>query len=263
MGILDRFKKKIIPEDNDCHEVEMTEVKEKPINYHWDEDETSIRLRLYNQSIIETLRIPKNNLLSLDNKEVVYKEFYNSHYINWKNSKEIENKSKQYKIYSTEYVRAAIFNEVHYSSGCQCNDVWVIYENKFVEKHLIEELSIQEYFKRYYDSKYKLIETEDELNEYLESKLSCDDWCRLKLVKKMKEIELGDGFINGFADLIGNDLDKYHQMIDLANECSDKDILMYLFTFKFGKKEDESKYKVNVGNGMCFDTRDVKKYIDD
>lgn len=250
MGILDRFKKKFIPGD---------------INCHWDEDDTSIRLCSYNQFArfldrrVETLCVSKNNLLSLDDKKVVYKDFVNSHYINWKNSKEIESKSKLYKIYNHEYVRSASFEEVHYDAGWDYNNLWIIYDSVLVEKHLIEELSIQEYFKRYYDSKYKLIETEDELNEYLESKLSCNDWCRLKLVKKMKEIGLGNGFINGFADLIGNDLEKYHQMIDLANECKDKDILMYLFTYKFGKEEDESKYKVNVGNGMCLDTRDVKK----
>lgn len=252
MGILDRFKKKFIPGESDCH---------------WDEDDTSIRLCSYNQFArfldrrVETLCVSKNNLLSLDDKKVVYKDFVNSHYINWKNSKEIESKSKLYKIYNHEYVRSASFEEVHHDAGWDYNNLWIIYDSVLVEKHLIEELSIQEYFKRYYDSKYKLIETEDELNEYLESKLSCNDWCRLKLVKKMKEIGLGNGFINGFADLIGNDLEKYHQMIDLANECKDKDILMYLFTYKFGKEEDESKYKVNVGNGMCLDTRDVKKNI--
>lgn len=110
-------------------------------------------------------------------------------------------------------------------------------DKKRISDTPIKTLTPLEYFKQYHDSKYKLIETEDELSEYLESKLSCDDWCRLKLVKKMKEIGLGDGFINGFADLIGNDLDKYYQMIDLANECNNKDILMYLFIYKFGKKE--------------------------
>ena len=87
-----------------------------------------------------------------------------------------------------------------------------------------------------FDCEYKLIESKLEFKEYMESSLSCDDWCRLKLIKKMKEIGLGNGFINAFSNLIGNDLTKYHQMIDLADECDDKDILMYMFTYKFGEK---------------------------
>lgn len=83
---------------------------------------------------------------------------------------------------------------------------------------------------------WKLIETEDEFNEYLASTLDCNTWCRRKLYNKMKELGLGDGFINEFADLIGNDLNKYYAMIDLASEVSDKDTLMYLYTYKFGKR---------------------------
>lgn len=84
-----------------------------------------------------------------------------------------------------------------------------------------------------FNSKYKLIETVDEFNDYLSSSLDCNTWCRKKLYNKMKELGLGDGFINQFADLVGNDLDKYYAMIDLANEVSDKDTLMYLYTYKF------------------------------
>ena len=55
----------------------------------------------------------------------------------------------------------------------------------------------------------------------------------------MKELGLCDGFINNFADLIGNDLNKYHAMIDLASEVKDRDTLMYLYTYKFRKDKDE------------------------
>jgi hypothetical protein len=67
----------------------------------------------------------------------------------------------------------------------------------------------------------------------MSSTLDCNTWCRKKVYNKIKELGLGDGFINQFADLIGNDLDKYHAMIDLANEVTDKDTLMYLYTYKF------------------------------
>lgn len=114
-------------------------------------------------------------------------------------------------------------------------DEWRRSEHKNISKELISTKTPLENFKEM--ETYKLIETEEEFKEYLESKLNADDWCRKKLVTKMKELQLGSGFINAFADLIGNHLEKYHQMIDLASEVGDKDVLMYLYTYKFGEKE--------------------------
>ena len=81
---------------------------------------------------------------------------------------------------------------------------------------------------------YKLIETEEECEDYINSSLSCDDWCRIKLVRKMQELNLGVGFITAFADLIDTDLDKYKMMCQLSKECNDRDILMYMLVHKFG-----------------------------
>lgn len=89
-------------------------------------------------------------------------------------------------------------------------------------------------FKEDYNGSFGLIETEEEFNQYLTSSLEWETWCRVKLFNKMKELGLGEGFITHFADLIDCDLKKYHAMIDLANEVKDKDVLMYLYTYKFG-----------------------------
>lgn len=83
---------------------------------------------------------------------------------------------------------------------------------------------------------YKLIETEAEFEDYLNSTVSCDDWRMCKLTKTMLSLNLGQGFINGLADLIGTDLRKYHEMIDLSKECDSRDILMYLLVKKYGGK---------------------------
>lgn len=83
---------------------------------------------------------------------------------------------------------------------------------------------------------YKLIETEAEFEDYLNSNVSSDDWCMHKLAKTMLSLNFGQGFINGFADLIGNDLQRYHEMIDLSKECKSRDILMYLLVKKYGGK---------------------------
>lgn len=84
---------------------------------------------------------------------------------------------------------------------------------------------------------YKLIETEAEFEDYLNSSVSCNDWCALKLAKTMLSLNLGQGFINGFANLIGTDLQRYHEMIDLSKECESRDILMYLLVKKYGGKD--------------------------
>ena len=112
---------------------------------------------------------------------------------------------------------------------------WEVVNVDSVGKEVVSVKVPLEVFRSSFEGKYKLIETEDEFNDYLSSALDCNTWCRAKLYNKMKELGLGDGFINSFADLVGNDLDKYHAMIDLANEVSDKDTLMYLYTYKFRK----------------------------
>lgn len=121
-------------------------------------------------------------------------------------------------------------NTYEYSEEDKC---WKHTKTEVVGTETTSEQTPLEIFKEEFKSKYKLIETEDEFNEYISSTLDCNTWCRKKLYNKMKELGLGDGFINQFADLVGNDLDKYYTMIDLANEVSDKDTLMYLYTYKF------------------------------
>lgn len=110
---------------------------------------------------------------------------------------------------------------------------WKFAKKEITGAEIISQETPLEIFVNQWNCKYKLIETIDEFNEYMASALDCNTWCRKKLYDKMKELGLGDGFINQFADLVGNDLDKYYAMIDLANEVSDKDTLMYLYTYKF------------------------------
>lgn len=116
------------------------------------------------------------------------------------------------------------------------NEIWNLINIDCAFSEVMSDKTPLDVFKTHYKSNYKLIETEEELNEYLASTLDCNTWCRRKLYNKMKELGLCNGFINQFADLIGNDLTKYHAMIELAEEISDKDTLMYLYTYKFGKK---------------------------
>lgn len=198
-----------------------------PINYETEKgynDEKFIKIRTGKSSFNGnwfTKSIPESNLINLTNDTIVYKQMV---------SFSEDNYDCEYKRNYIHYRRIDI-ETYKYSLEKQ---YWELISTVKGKSEIDYELTPLERFKDY-GSKYKLIETEDEFNEYLSSTLDCNTWCRMKLYNKMKELGLGDGFINQFADLVGNDLDKYHAMIDLANEVSDKDTLMYLYTYKFSQ----------------------------
>lgn len=110
-------------------------------------------------------------------------------------------------------------------------------KTKFKEKNrkLVKIITYKEVFREL--GHVKLIETEAELDDYYNSSLNINDWCRLKLVKKMKEIGLDDGFIYEFGDMIGNDIDKYKSLTNIAKECRNIDLLKYMLIYKYGKKK--------------------------
>lgn len=191
-------------------------------------------------SIPTSITIEKSSIISHTKNSIIYKDYVV--YYNFQNcerspfgshmvtsaapEKSIERKNNLIKY------RKMVINTYVYLSRKKFWNVIGIDNDNVGEEVLLEKTPL-EVFKENYNSKYKLIETEDEFNEYMNSTLDCDTWCRKKLYNKMKELGLGDGFINQFADLVGDSLDKYHAMIDLANEVSDKDTLMYLYTYKF------------------------------
>lgn len=172
------------------------------------------------------LFISKESIISHTKNMIIFKDYEdNYNYIPF--SKTIEYKKNLIKCKRT------ITKTFKYDPD---NYLWRCIKGDSIEEKIVFEKTPLEVFKLYGSVAYKLIETEEELNEYMSSTLDCNTWCRKKVYNKMKELGLGDGFTNQFADLIGNDLDKYHAMIDLANEVTDKDILMYLYTYKFGGK---------------------------
>ena len=179
------------------------------------------------------ISIPKESIISYTEYEIVFEDYRYCYNYQLGNGLHpviygaIEGKQNFIK-YKQTVIKTFKYNPVM--------EGWKNVANDFKGKEIVCEKTPLEVFKKDYNSKYKLIENEEEFNEYMYSNLNCDTWCRRKLYNKMKELELGDGFINQFADLIGNNLDKYHAMIDLANEVSDKDTLMYLYTYKFGDK---------------------------
>lgn len=175
--------------------------------------------------------IPKSDVISHTENSIVFKDWrsysnFKSDYIILDNCESIERKENLIRY------KEAQIKTYEYSIEDEC---WKMTRVDVVGTEIVYEKTPLIIFKENWESKYKLIETEEELNEYLSSALDCNTWCRMKLYNKMKELGLGDGFINSFSDLIGNDLKKYHAMIDLANEISDKDTLMYLYTYKFSK----------------------------
>ena len=112
------------------------------------------------------------------------------------------------------------------------DDRWFIDSEDILEYEVISVKTPKEIFKE--KGNYKLIETEAEFDDYMKSNLSCNDWCQIKLAKTMLSLNLGNGFINGFDDLIGANLSRYRLMIALAKECYNRDLLMYMLIKKLG-----------------------------
>ena len=112
------------------------------------------------------------------------------------------------------------------------DDRWFIDSEDILEYEVISVKTPKEIFKE--KGNYKLIETEAEFDDYMKSNLSCNDWCQIKLAKTMLSLNLGNGFINGFDDLIGANLSRYRLMIALAKECDNRDLLMYMLIKKLG-----------------------------
>ena len=112
------------------------------------------------------------------------------------------------------------------------DDRWFIDSEDILEYEVISVKTPKEIFKE--KGNYKLIETEAEFDDYMKSNLSCTDWCQIKLAKTMLRLNLGNGFINGFDDLIGANLSRYRLMIALAKECDNRDLLMYMLIKKLG-----------------------------
>lgn len=112
------------------------------------------------------------------------------------------------------------------------DDRWFIDSEDILEYEVISVKTAKEIFKE--KGNYKLIETETEFDDYMKSNLSCNEWCQIKLAKTMLSLNLGNGFINGFDDLIGANLSRYRLMIALAKECDNRDLLMYMLIKKLG-----------------------------
>lgn len=229
---------------NKYDECELTNIINNVNNYETKEND-DIKIEVERRSTFtyhtykDDIVISKSSIVSHTKNSIVFKDY--RHYFNFESSymgyvfsgdiyKSIENKKNYIEYKETQLKTYEYFKE---------DKCWKLTNTDVIGIEVVSEKTPLEIFKENYELKYKLIETEEEFNDYLSSTLDCNTWCRKKLYNKMKELGLGDGFINQFADLVGNDLDKYYAMIDLAGEVSDKDTLMYLYTYKFGKNDKD------------------------
>lgn len=186
-------------------------------------------IHYYNEISDDLYYVSKNEIIETDNKSFIIAKLKREEQ-SCSDNYAIENKCNQALCETVKIYRFDLLK-----------DGWHVRTLKTISDKLLNTLTPLDLFKK--KGFYKLIENETEFKEYMSSDVSCNDWCRIKLVKKMKELGLGAGFINAFADLIGNDLERYKIMNELANECKDKDILMYMLTQKFNSEE-----KIGVGN---------------
>lgn len=225
------------------HEEETSELILPEEKFYTDCEDGAIRFYTlntkYGWSLPEAIYVEKENIIELSSREIkCYRIFdeQNHDYASLIKHKE------DLKTWQEKWEYTYRYEDNYYLYG------WREITRFKVEEFNYQVTPIQEVFTDKLGGKYKLIESVDELNAYLLSNLFCNDWCRLKLISTMKSLNLGDGFITGFADLIGNDLEKYHLMIDLAKEVKDIDTLMYMFVYKFGKKEETECRNLNITN---------------
>lgn len=77
---------------------------------------------------------------------------------------------------------------------------------------------------------YKLIESEQEFLEYLNSPYDCNMFCDLKLYRTLKNFDLGLDEIQKKVRIIGRDLRKYKKLVAIMKESKDdKELFEFLF----------------------------------
>lgn len=230
-------------DEKEVREVKIVDGNTNNGNNYETKENGDIKIKVEVNSVVnywfkykDDMVIPKDDIVSHTENIIVFKDYRD--YYNFESSymgynfyggnpcMSIENKESFIKYKETQLKTYEYFKE---------EKCWKLTSTNVVGAEIVYKKTPLEVFNYNESKKYKLIETEEELYDYIKSTLDCDTWCRKKLYDKMKELGLGDGFINQFADLVGNDLNKYHAMIDLANEVTDKDTLMYLYTYKFSK----------------------------
>lgn len=202
----------------------IVKCKEKRRCYCSDKKETHEILEKYgyNDPYKKSLRIITPFNIHVGHPSIVTRNSglkYDPYYI-------IENKYHKFYDYNSDILFDCLFDEYF----------WKI--DKFFHKNYNgKNVNIKELFAK--DELYPLdfIENEEELDVYYNSKFNYEEWVFNKISNKMKEYGLGDVFIKSFSNRIDT-LEKYNEMIDLANEIEDKNLFMSLFVEKFKEAEE-------------------------
>lgn len=201
----------------------IVKCKEKRRNYCSDKKENHEILEKYgyNNPYKESLTISTPFNIHVGHPSIVARNSglkYDPYYI-------IENKYHKFYDYNSDILFDCLFDKYF----------WEI--DKFFHKNNgRSEFDVKELFAK--DEVYPVdfIENEEELDDYYDSQFDYWEWKSNKIANKMKEYGLGDVFIKSFSKRIDT-LDKYYEMIDLANEIEDKNLFMSLFVEKFKEVE--------------------------
>ena len=207
--------------ENKNNSIETKKVKNDN-NYEINE-KGDIKIQVLKQGIFckyrDIMVIPKNSIICHKKDVIIFKSYTYRQNFKPDYSFYCEENTPSYDYSAIIYKRNFIkYKDTHINvyEYFKEDEGWKLINSDEVGTEVISERTPKEIFTEEFNSQFCLIETKDEFNNYMKSNLDFDTWCRKKLYNKMKELGLGNVFINQFADLIGNDRDKYHQMIELA-----------------------------------------------
>lgn len=88
---------------------------------------------------------------------------------------------------------------------------------------------------------YKLIETEEEFNEFLESDLNIDDWCTLKVANLLATYKHGLVYHEFIKNI--NTIEKYHILESMLEEIKDSSVLYTAMVRNFGGENNNGRYQ--------------------
>lgn len=182
---------------------------------------TILYMNKWSSGSIEEMVLKKEDIICIDDNKFRYLE---------------HEEAKLYYLINHKLRKQVLFN-YEITQDIVNNNLYLEFIKRFsceIEETELD-ITIQEVFEK--QKPYCLIETLEELNNYLDSDLTYEEWQRKKIITKMLELNLGVGFINAFAHKCV-DFKDYNTLTRLANECENRDILMYLLVKYF---DDETR----------------------
>lgn len=165
-------------------------------------------------------KIPENLIEHISPTEMI---------VTWAPQKSIEGDPEKAIENKTAY---DVYEETHQSTYQYDTEIgyWSLVDVQVVDRQLVRTVTPYDTLKEH--GHYSLIETEDEMRDYLNGPLDLFTWCRTKLYHRMSSFGLDNGFIDKYARYVGMDYLAYTKMLELYDYCANTNKYVMLNLFK-------------------------------